>query len=117
MLEREIKPTNIVEEPPISSFNTEDVRSSYKLIVPLGMLGSGLALVICTLLMVSPLSRVVGSPIITGLSTSKILEQWGAWLPANFHLATDQKNSVLSTNIILFLLLTAIAFIIYSFSV
>ncbi|MEO8972360.1 MAG: hypothetical protein ABI406_12260 [Ktedonobacteraceae bacterium] len=117
MLERDVKHINIVEEPRVSSFSTEDVHSSRKLILPLSFLFSGLALVICTLLMVAPLSRVVGSPIIAGLSTSHILEMWGAWLPDNFHLATDQKNSVLSTNIILFLILTAIAFIIYGFSV
>lgn len=117
MLERDIKLTNIVEEPSISSFSAEDVRSSRTLMLPLSMLFSGLALVICTLLMVSPLSRVVGSPVIARLASSHILELWGAWVPANFHLTTNQKNSVLSTNISLFLILTAIAFSIYGFSV
>lgn len=117
MLDRDIKPANIVEEPPIASFSTEDVRSSHKIVLPLSILFSGLALVVCTLLMVTPLSRVVSSPVIARLSTSKILDIWGAWLPTNFHLPTDQKNSVMSTSIILFLMLTAITFIIYGFSV
>lgn len=117
MIERNVGSVKTTEELPPSSSSSEDVHPSRKLTLPLSILLAGLAFVICTLLMVAPLSRVVGSPIIAGLSTSHVLEMWGAWLPTNFHLATDQKNSVLSTNIILFLILTAIAFIIYGFSV
>lgn len=117
MIERNAESVKTAEELPPSSSSSEDVHPARKLTLPLSILLAGLAFVICTLLMVAPLSRVVGSPIIARLSTSHILEIGGAWLPANFHLATDQKNSVLSTNIILFLILTAIAFIIYGLSV
>jgi uncharacterized membrane protein YidH (DUF202 family) len=117
MLERNVESVKTTEELLPFSSSSEDVHPLRKLTLPLSILLAGLAFVICTLLMVAPLSRVVGSPIIARLSTSHVLEMWGAWLPTNFHLATDQKNSVLSTNIILFLILTAVAFIIYGFSV
>ncbi|MHB8596950.1 MAG: hypothetical protein ACYDER_09070 [Ktedonobacteraceae bacterium] len=117
MIKRNAESVNTAEELPPSSELEEDVHPSRTLTLPLSILLAGLAFVICTLLMVVPLSRVVGSPIIASLSTSHVLEMWGAWLPTNFQLATDQKNSVLSTNIILFLILTAIAFIIYGFSI
>ncbi len=117
MIKRNAESVHTTEELPPSSKLEEDVHPSRKLTLPLSILLAGLAFVICTLLMVVPLSRVVGSPIIASLSTSHVLEIWGAWLPTNFQLATDQKNSVLSTNIILFLILTTIAFIIYGFSI
>ncbi len=115
MIGRDVKHIKTVEEFPPPSFSFEDVDSSRKHMLPL--LLCGLAFVICTLFMVTPLSRVVGSPIIARLSTSKLLGIWSAWVPSDFHLPTDSKNSILSTNILLFLILTTLAFIIYGFSI
>lgn len=116
MIERNVESVKTAEGLPPSSLNSQDVHPSCKPVLPLSILLAGLALVICTLLMVTPLHRMVGTPLIARLPTSKLLDVWGLWLPTNFHFPTDHINSQISTNITIYLFLTAIAFIIYAFS-
>jgi hypothetical protein len=117
MIKRDTEDITIAEGLPPAFSSTKGVYSFHKRTPPLNMLFFGLAFVMCTLLMIAPLSRVVGSPIIDTLSTSNLLKLVGSWLPADFHLPTDQKNSILSTNMILYLILTTVAFLIYGFSI
>src|SRR5579872_1704749 len=117
MIEKNLKNIGVVDDLPAASHVSEDTAYSQQPALPWSILLSGLAFVVCTLLMVAPLSRVVGSPIIARLSTSKLLVMWGSWLPADFYFPTDHKNSLSSTAIILFLSLIAIAFSIYAFSI
>src|SRR5437764_15201497 len=48
--------------------------------------------------------------------TSRFLEAWGAWLPADLHLLKDAAASRVSTNTLEFLLLMAVAFFLYGLS-
>ncbi len=77
------------------------------------MLFCALAFILCVLCSVAPLHRVAGTPLLLQLPTSRPLEIWGVWLPADLHLAKDAQVSHISSSYIEFLLLMALAFAAY----
>ena len=75
-----------------------------------------LAFILCILISVPPLLHLAGKTFLLPLPTNPFLLWWGSWLPANLHLASDYRASMITTNSIEFLLLMALAFGIYGLS-
>ncbi len=105
--------------------NVEKVQSSTKpsgvaqvrgkhilLFEPVMMLWT-LAFVTCFLVMVAPLSRLPGTSITSQMPLSKLVARAGFWLPRDLHLDPNLQNSQSGTNTVEFLLLIAVAFVIY----
>src|SRR6266704_3270518 len=72
-----------------------------------------LAFILCILMSVTPLLHLVGKTFLLPLPTNPLLLWWGSWIPANLHLAQVYWASMITTNAIEFLLLMALAFVIY----
>jgi hypothetical protein len=77
------------------------------------MIACSLAFVITFLVMVAPLSRLSGVSITSQMPLRKLIARAGFWLPRDLHLDPNLHNSQSGTNIVEFLLLIAVAFIIY----
>jgi hypothetical protein len=78
-----------------------------------GIFACLIAYVACFTLMVAPLQRRIGTPLMASLSISKFFVLLGAWLPANLHWLPDTHDSYISTNNLEFLFLVALAFVLY----
>jgi hypothetical protein len=72
-----------------------------------------LAFVTCFLVMLAPLSRLPGTSITSQMPLRKLIAWAGSWLPRDLHLDPNLQNSQRGTNTIEFLLLIAVAFVIY----
>src|SRR5881398_2232979 len=72
-----------------------------------------LAFILCILMSVTPLLHLAGKTFLLPLPTNPLLLWWGSWIPANLHLAQVYWASMITTNAIEFLLLMALAFVIY----
>jgi len=72
-----------------------------------------LAMTLCILVAVTPIVRKAGKPFLMQLPANPYLLWWGSWLPRDMQLAQDSSISKIATNELQFLLLMAIAFIIY----
>jgi hypothetical protein len=81
--------------------------------LPLPLLACAIIFISCILCTVAPLHRVAGTPLMLQLPTSKLLEVWGVWLPPDLHLTKDPQSSHISSSYIEFLLLMAVAFVVY----
>src|SRR5438552_18926748 len=75
-----------------------------------------LAFILCILICVTPLLHLAGKTFLLPLPTNPFLLWWGSWLPANLHLASDYRASMITTNSIEFLVLMALAFGVYGLS-
>src|SRR5437868_11159548 len=75
-----------------------------------------LAFILCILISVTPLLHLAGKTFLLPLPTNPFLLWWGSWLPANLHLASAYRASMITTNSIEFLLLMALAFGVYGLS-
>ncbi len=72
--------------------------------------------ILSILVSVAPLRRQADAPLLSSLSTNNFLEMWGTWLPSDLHLTQDYAASQLSTSNIEFILLMAVAFVVYGLS-
>src|SRR5438093_2216199 len=72
-----------------------------------------LAFILCILISVTPLLHLAGKTFLLPLPTNSFLLWWGSWLPADLHLASTYRASMITTNSIEFLLLMGLAFGIY----
>ncbi len=72
-----------------------------------------IAYVLCILLTVAPLNRIPDPVIQLQTPPGAILAQVGAWLPTDLGLTANQQASRANTNYIEFLVLIALAFVIY----
>src|SRR5947209_1879256 len=72
-----------------------------------------LAFILCILMSVTPLLHLAGKTFLLPLPTNPLLLWWGSWIPANLHLAQAYWASMITTNAIEFLLLMALAYVIY----
>src|SRR5438105_14471569 len=73
-----------------------------------------LAFILCILMSVTPLLHLAGKTFLLPLPTNPLLLWWGSWIPANLHLAQAYWASMITTNAIEFLLLMALAYVIYA---
>jgi hypothetical protein len=67
------------------------------------------AFIVCTLVSVAPLNRLAGQTFLLYLPTNPLLLGWGSWLPYNLR----PRASMITTNDLAFLILMALAFVIY----
>jgi hypothetical protein len=81
----------------------------------LGMIACSLAFLFCILVGLAPLNRLVGVDYMRSLPFSAWLLVIGTWLPLDLSLSSNTRESELSTHLILFLGMIALAFCIYSF--
>src|SRR5947209_17289181 len=72
-----------------------------------------LAFILCILVSVAPLLHLAGKTFLLTLPTNAFLLWWGSWLTVNLHLASVYRASMITTSSIEFLLLMALAFVIY----
>ena len=72
-----------------------------------------LAFVLCILVSAAPLLRLAGTTLLLSLPTNPLLLLWGSWLPVDLHLASTSRASMITTNMIEFLLLMVLAFAAY----
>jgi hypothetical protein len=63
--------------------------------------------------MVAPLSRLSGSSIVSQMPLRKLIARAGFWLPRDLHFDPNLQTSQSGTNTVEFLLLIAVAFVIY----
>jgi phosphatidylserine synthase len=78
-----------------------------------GIAWCAIAFIVCTLVSIAPLTRLAGTDYFRGSPISAMLAVVGGWLPVDLHLTNNTLASQLSTNVILFLTLTALSFIAY----
>src|SRR6266704_473681 len=71
------------------------------------------AFLLCIALSIAPLVRLGGSNFFLQLPISTLLPVLGSWLPADLHLDSDLRASQISSQVLLFLGLMALAFSIY----
>ena len=102
-----------VEEPPLSATNREQATVQWQPVSTRAIQACVLAFVLCILVMIAPLHRFSGTTLLLQLPTNILLLPWGTWLPSDLHLTPSHRASQLTTNIIEFLLLMALAFMIY----
>ena len=83
-----------------------------------------LAMVLCTVAFITcilfglvPLDRFTGTDYFDALPISTWLLTIGGWLPLDFHLVANTKQSQMSTHAILFLSLMGLSFIVYLISI
>src|SRR5947209_18160838 len=72
-----------------------------------------LAFILCILVSVAPLLHLAGKTFLLSLPTNPFLLWWGQWLPTNLHLAPSYRASMITTNMIEFLLLMALTIVVY----
>ncbi|EFH88765.1 phospholipid carrier-dependent glycosyltransferase [Ktedonobacter racemifer] len=76
-----------------------------------------LALLLCTVLMLSPLSRLVGVEHMNGIAPFiNALLSLSAWLPTDLHLVGTPARSVKNTSLVFFIGATLLAFLVYGIS-
>lgn len=73
-----------------------------------------IAFILSILMSIAPLNNLVSTQFPWQLPISKLLLVWGAWLPSDFHWLPNQHDSQVSTSNIEFLVLIALAFVIYA---
>lgn len=71
----------------------------------------------CILISLTPLDRLAGTDYFRSLPLSTWLLAIGTWLPLDLHLTDNARQSQMSTHLILFLSLVALAFAIYAIGV
>src|ERR1700730_15997209 len=71
------------------------------------------AMILCILVVVTPIVRKAGKSFLMQLPANPFLLWWGSWLPRDMQLAQYSSNSKIATSELQFLLLMALAFIIY----
>jgi ABC-type multidrug transport system fused ATPase/permease subunit len=71
------------------------------------------AFIACMLVSLAPLDRFAGTNYFRALPISSWLLAIGTWLPLDLHLTINTRQSQMSTHLILFLSLIALAFIVY----
>lgn len=71
------------------------------------------AFIACILVSLAPLDRFAGTNYFRTLPISSWLLAIGTWLPLDLHLTVNTRQSQMSTHLILFLSLIALAFVIY----
>lgn len=81
-----------------------------------GLLWCAIAFVVCILVSLAPLNRLAGVDYFRALPLSTWPLAIGTWLPLDLHLVANLRQSQLSTHLILFLSLVALAFVIYAMS-
>jgi uncharacterized membrane protein YidH (DUF202 family) len=79
-----------------------------------GLLCCAIAFVACILVSLAPLNRLAGVDYFRSLPLSTWPLAIGTWLPLDLHLVANARQSQLSTHLILFLSLVALAFVIYA---
>lgn len=89
------------------------VQGKYKLLFEPVMMLCTLVFVTCFLVMVAPLSRLPGTSITSQMPLRELVARAGFWLPRDLHLDPNLQNSQSGTNTVEFLLLIAVAFVIY----
>lgn len=72
-----------------------------------------LAFILCELASIAPLNRLAGTGYFPGPLT-ELLTIVGTWLPIDLGLSSDVRTSQMATHSLLFLSLTALAFVIYA---
>jgi hypothetical protein len=78
-----------------------------------GIVCCALAFILCELTSIAPLNRLAGTSYFPGPLT-ELLTIVGTWLPIDLGLSSDARVSQMATHSILFLSLTALAFVIYA---
>ena len=71
------------------------------------------AFVLCIAICVAPLQRMAGTSLLSQVPISNMLTRIGAWLPSDFHMLQDIQKSRVTTGNGEFLLLIALAYILY----
>jgi hypothetical protein len=106
---------NNVEKVQSFTKSLEEVQpqGKHKPLFELVMIVCSLAFVTCFLVMVAPLSRLPGTSVTSQMPLRKLVASAGFWLPRDLHLDSNLQNSRWGTNTIEFMLLIAVAFVIY----
>ena len=106
---------NNVEKVQSSTKPLEEVRlqGKYKPLFEPVMIVYAHAFVTCFLVMLAPLSRIPGTSITSQMPLRKLVGWAGSWLPRDLHLDPNLQISQSGTNTVEFLLLIAVAFVIY----
>lgn len=100
---------------PATANTSREVKTPSPSLRGLGLCALGLLL--CTVLMLTPLSRLVGVEHLNGIAPFvNALLSLSAWLPKNLHFAASPDTSVKSTSLVFFLGATLLAFLVYGIS-
>jgi len=109
MIEKNVEARNSPEK----QAETAPAKQSESRNSTLAIVLCAIAYVLCILLTVAPLSRIPDPVIQLQTPLGAILAQVGAWLPIDLGLTANQQASQANTNYIEFLVLIALAFVIY----
>ncbi len=102
-----------LEVPQLSAKPGKQVQTKQNPLLELVIALCTVIFVLCILVMLAPLKSLAGIPVTSHMPLGNLLVKAGSWLPSDLHLTTDALLSRQGTSNIEFLLLMALAYVVY----